>query len=64
MGMNGRKGRAKELRRIRRRMEREALAAGVDITDRAALSKWEGERFRATYERIKRNSGKTVDQWT
>lgn len=61
--INGRKGRAKELARIRRKTESEAAAAGVDTTDRAALSRYEGDRFRAMCERIQRNAGKPVDQW-
>jgi hypothetical protein len=61
--INGRKGRAKELARIRRKTEREAAAAGVDITDRAALSRWENEHLTRTCERIQRNAGKPVDQW-
>ena len=61
--INGRKGRAKELARIRRKTEREAAAAGVDVSDRAALSRWEHERSVATMERIQRNAGKSADEW-
>lgn len=46
MGMNGRKGRARELARIRKRRLDEAKAAGIDVADRAAVkafydAKWD-----------------------
>jgi hypothetical protein len=63
MAMNGRKGRAKELARIRRKIEREAAQAGVDVTDRAAVNRWHDEQMQALYARIQRNAGRTVDKW-
>lgn len=62
--MNGRIGRAKEMARIKRRMEIQAKAAGVDITDRVAMRRWQAERSAELHERIKRNSGKDAADWT
>lgn len=64
MGMNGRIGRAKVLRKIKRDTERAAAAAaGVDVSDRAALKQWKAKRWQETYERIMRNSGKDIADW-
>lgn len=46
MGINGRKGRAQEMARIRRDEIKQAKAAGIDVTDRRAVrafhdAKWD-----------------------
>jgi hypothetical protein len=51
-GMNGPKGRAKTLRSIRLNQEREARAAGVDPTDRAAFKAWKDAEFKALCARL------------
>lgn len=45
MPMNGAKGRARTLSRIRRERTAEAAAMGIDTSDRAAMAAWERERF-------------------
>lgn len=64
MGMNGRKGRARTMSRIKRDIVRDAAAAGIDVSDRAAVKKWHDERMAELYARIQRNSGKDVADWT
>ena len=62
--INGRKGRARELARIHKRLLADAKAAGVDVTDRAALREFDKAQFNELCARIKRNSGKSVEDWT
>lgn len=40
MSINGTKGRAKEMSRIRKKHLAAALATGIDISDRAAVAKY------------------------
>lgn len=47
MPMNGAKGRARTLSRIRRERTAEAKAMGIDTTDRKALAAWDVERSKA-----------------
>lgn len=54
MGMNGRKGRARELERIRKRQLAEAKAAGVDVTDRAAVKAFRDAKFNDLVRRYAR----------
>jgi len=64
MGMNGRKGRARTMAKIRRSRIREAQAEGIDTNDRAAFRAWERRKLHELCDRIQRNSGKPADQWT
>lgn len=43
--MNGAKGRARTLSRIRRDRMAQAAAMGIDTSDRAAMAAWDRERF-------------------
>ncbi len=52
MPMNGAKGRARTLSRIRRERKAEAAAMGIDTTDRKAFAAWDAERFKALYGSI------------
>lgn len=52
-GMNGRVGRAKTLRSLRRDQIAQAKAAGVDVTDRKAVKAYQDAQFRALCDRIK-----------
>jgi hypothetical protein len=63
MSMNGSKGRAKEMARIKRGIDRDAAAAGIDVSDRSAVRRWHDDRTVAMCERIQRNSGKDVADW-
>ena len=50
--MNGSKGRAKTLAAIRRRRDREAAAAGIDVSDRAAVRKFFDAKLVEIHRRI------------
>lgn len=56
--MNGRKGRARILTRIKRERLREAAADGVDITDRQAVRAYQERKSLETYDRIRREISK------
>lgn len=50
--MNGSVGRARTLARIKRERKAQAIAEGVDVTDRKALREWNDRRFNAMCDRI------------
>ena len=52
MGMNGKVGRAKVLKRIRKEREAEAIKAGVDVSDRAAFRAWDNARSEAFWKQL------------
>ena len=49
--INGRKGRAKDLARVRKRQLAEAEAAGVDMNDRAAIKAFQDAKFNDLVQR-------------
>lgn len=52
--MNGAKGRARVLKGIRRRRDKEAATAGIDITDRAAVAAYHDRQFAQMCERLRK----------
>lgn len=50
--MNGRVGRARELARIKRNRLREAAAAGVDVSDRAAVEQFHNAEWNKMIDRV------------